>query len=117
MAADQTTIIIPDDALPAITELPDDLRQVAEIIRTAVESDLTVVRLVFSIADAFGGTDIYCSGLGKWRRRYRDQRIREEYDRGNRAPEIARRYRISERWVWEILGRLPPDERQLGLWG
>jgi Mor family transcriptional regulator len=109
-------ITLPDDALPTIAELPGDLRRVAEIIRPAVASDLVAVRLVFAMADEFAGTDIYCSGTGKWKRKYRDQRIRNEYDAGTKAPQLARRYNLSERWVWDILGRLPPDEKQLGLW-
>jgi len=109
-------ITIPDDALPPISELPGDLRRVAEIIRPAVATELMAVRLVFMMADEFGGTDIYCAGLGKWRKRWRDQQIRAEYDQNAKVPQIARRYSLSERWVWDILGRLPPDEKQLGLW-
>lgn len=107
---------LPDDALPTIAELPGDLRRVAEIIRPAVGSDLVAVRLVFAMADEFGGTSIACPGLGKWKRKWRDEQIRKEYDQGGRVPHIARRYKLSERWVWDILGRLPVDEKQMGLW-
>lgn len=45
---------IPDEALPAIHELPDDLRLMAEIIGD--------VRLVLKVAMAFRGTPIRTGG-------------------------------------------------------
>lgn len=112
----KTDINLPDDALPTIAELPGDLRRVAEIIRPVMADEQTAVRAVFSLAAEFRGTYIYCRGLDEWRRTWRDGRIRTEYDAGAKVPELARRWGISERWVWDILGRLPVDDKQLRMW-
>lgn len=108
--------ILPDDALPAIADLPGDLRRVAEIFRPFVADEITAVRAVFVLVGEFRGTYIYCRGLTEWYQAYRNRQIRAEYDAGGKAPEIARRWEISERWVWEILGRSPEDEKQMKIW-
>lgn len=107
---------LPDDALPAITELPGDLRRVAEIIRPPMGSDLEAVRAVFTLVSEFKGSHIYCRGLLEWYRPWRNDQIRNEYDNGAKVPQLARRWDVSERWVWDILGRLPEDEKQLKMW-
>lgn len=107
--------ILPDDALPTIADLPGDLRRVAEIILPLMASDQDAVRAIFRLVKEFKGSYIYCRGLDEWRQAWRNGQIRAEYDAGGRVPDIARRWGISERWVWDILGRLPVDEKQLGL--
>lgn len=107
---------LPDDALPALVELPGDMRRVAEIIRPFMASDRAAVQAIFLLSSEFRGTNIYCRGLEEWRRTWRDRQIRAEYDRGDKVPEIARRWELSERWVWDILGRLPEADNQLKLW-
>jgi Mor family transcriptional regulator len=92
---------LPTELLPAIEDLPGDLRTLAEEVGV-----LNTLRIV----QRFRSTPIYVCNLDAWRIRWRDQCIRQEYDRGVKVPEIARRYGLSERWVWAILGR--PDERQ-----
>lgn len=106
MAAATDDIILPEDALPSLRELPGDLRQVAETILPVLMSEQAAVRAVILLVDKFRGTYIYCRGLAEWKISYRNGCIRKEYDQGRRVPEIARRWRLSERWVWDILGRL-----------
>lgn len=109
-------MVIPADALPSIAELPGDLRRVAEIIAPSVADELTAVQLVMALVAEFKGTYIYFRGLEEWRRKWRDSQMRKEYDADARVPDIARRWGVSERWVWEIVGR-PDEGKQLSMWG
>jgi hypothetical protein len=52
-----------------------------------------------------GGTKIYIPTCGERRRAERDAAIRAAYAAGARVRDLARRYRISERWVYAILSR------------
>ncbi|HHO49273.1 MAG TPA: hypothetical protein ENN06_12630 [Desulfobacteraceae bacterium] len=100
---------LPDDALPGINELDGDLRLLAEIIG---------VRQAIRVAQVFNGTAIRIYGGKKWVRRHRDRCARRDYDSGNyTGVELARRYRVSERQIWNILGATEPaeDERQMKL--
>lgn len=115
MASERPPLCLPDDALPTVSELPGDLKRVAEILLRLLGDERAAVRAVFAIIAEFRGTYIYCRGLEEWERAWRDRQIREEYDKGARVPELARRWHLSERWVWDILGRLPVDEKQLEL--
>lgn len=52
-----------------------------------------------------GGDTVYipkCDGAARARR---DAEIRAAYDRGERVQDLARRYSLTERWIYEILGR------------
>lgn len=64
-----------------------------------------------ALCDAFGGTVLYIPKCDGARRAARDAAIRAAYDAGERVQDIARRYRLTERWVYDILGR-PEDTRQ-----
>lgn len=48
------------------------------------------------------------------RERARDAQIRAAYDAGERVQDIARRFRLSERRVWAILGWPEPQEDEQG---
>ena len=108
-------IHIPDELLPAPEELPGDLALVAEVVGT---------RLTLELVRRLRGTAVYFRNVDPLLRRHRDRLIRQAYDAGERVPDIARRFKISTRWVWHILGqpdedgarRQVVDERQLGLW-
>lgn len=52
-----------------------------------------------------GGTEIYIPKCDGARREALYQTIRAEYDAGARVQDLARKYRFTERWVYEILGR------------
>ena len=63
-----------------------------------------------------GGTRLYIPMLSGELRRIRDAQIRAASDAGERVQDIARRFRLSERRVWAILGSPEPqDEAQASL--
>jgi hypothetical protein len=53
----------------------------------------------------YGGTVLYVPKCEGEARAARDAAIRAAYDAGERVQDIARRYRLSERWVYDILCR------------
>jgi hypothetical protein len=52
-----------------------------------------------------GGTELYIPKCDGARREALYQTIRAEYDAGARVQDLARKYRFTERWIYEILGR------------
>lgn len=101
-------IDLPDEALPAIEELPGDLRLLAEIVG---------VRMALVVAQRIGGTHLRVPSLKPWVRRIRDRWMRRTYDQGGiTVVELARRVRLGERQTYVILGQAEPDERQRSLW-
>ncbi len=87
---------IPAELLPDIEELTGDLRNLADVVGVAT---------AIKIGMHFEGVPLRLWGVARLRRRLRDNNIRKEYDEGAKAIELARKYRVSERWVWDILGR------------
>lgn len=57
-----------------------------------------------------GGTELYIPKCDGARRESLHARIRAEYDAGARVQDLARRYRYTERHIYNILGRLPKPE-------
>lgn len=105
--ATSNIIALPDDALPKIEELTGDLRILAEIAG---------VRLALEIGQRFHGTPIRVWNVEKFVRRHRDRCIRRDADRGRSGVDLARKYRLTERQIWNILGSPEPDERQKEMW-
>lgn len=98
---------LPDDSLPAIEELRGDLRMLAELIG---------VRKALEISELFAGTTACFFGHRRYLLRWRDQRIRAEYDQGGiSVTELARKYQLSERQVYTILGQQPGEDKQMKL--
>lgn len=64
-----------------------------------------------ALAAHYGGDEIYVPKCDGARRAARDAGIVALYDAGWRVQDIARRHGLTERWVYEILGR-PVDDRQ-----
>lgn len=64
-----------------------------------------------ALAAYAGGDVLYIPKCDGAARAARDAEIRAAYDAGCRVQDIARRFRLTERWVYEILGR-PDDTRQ-----
>ncbi len=94
-------INLPDDALPTIEALSGDTRIVAETVG---------VRGALLLAQKFDGTPIRIWGYRRWRQQYRDKCIREEYDRGGISGiDLFRKYGVSERRGWQILGSVSND--------
>ncbi len=105
----QNIIKLPPDALPEIEDLHGDLRMLAEIV--GVDKALIVAQ----VAD---GTPLRIYGGRRWVRKYRDQRMRQEYDQGGiTVVDLARRHGLGERQAYNILGKAEPDNRQLELFG
>lgn len=96
---------LPDDALPDITELSGDLRLLAEKVG---------VRLALEISELFDCTPARFYGHKRYLTRWRDRQMRAEYDKGGiSVVELARKYGVSERHTYNILGFEPGEERQL----
>ncbi|MCX8017053.1 MAG: hypothetical protein N2690_04005 [Rhodocyclaceae bacterium] len=64
-----------------------------------------------ALAAYAGGDVLYIPKCDGAARAARDAAIRAAYDAGARVQDLARQYRLTERWVYEILGR-PEDDRQ-----
>jgi Mor family transcriptional regulator len=77
-----------------IEMLPGDLRRIAEV--AGLEA---AVRM----AQTFGGTFIYVPGLDDMMRRARDAMIKKEYECGMGARKLARKHRLTERQIWNIV--------------
>lgn len=98
---------LPDDALPGMDELNADLRMLAELVG---------VRTALEISELFNGTTACFFGHKRHLIRYRDKQIRAEYDSGNiTVAELARKYNLTERYLYMILGKSPGEDRQLKL--
>ena len=104
----QNVIELPDDALPAVEELRGDLRLLAEIVG---------VKLALRVAQVVDGTPLRIYGGRRWVRRFRDRSMRHECDVGGiTVVDLARKYGVSERQAYNILGQAEPDERQMRMW-
>lgn len=99
-------IKLPEDALPSIDSLSGDLQMLAGIVGIAK---------ALEVAQVFNGTPLRLYGVNKWLLRHRDRCIRRDSVNMS-GVELARKYGISERRIWQILGEPEPDERQMGLW-
>jgi Mor family transcriptional regulator len=101
-------IELPDDALPEIEELAGDLRLLAEIVG---------VKPALIVAQRLGGTPLRIPTGRKWILRWRNKMMRAEADRGGiTVVDLARKYRLSERQTYNILGSVDEPSKQLKLW-
>jgi len=81
------------------------MRKVAELIG---------IGNTLKLAQCFDGTSVRIYGWKTWRRNWRDRCLRRDYDTGKYSGvELARKYGLQERQIWNILGRA--DEQQLQL--
>lgn len=104
---DRRIIELPVDALPDIEELTGDLRIVAELVGVA-----NALRL----GQVFHGVPIRLWNTGQWIRRWRDNQIRRDSATLS-GRELAIKYRLTERQIWNILGTTGDgDDRQKRLW-
>lgn len=103
---DRDIIRLPEDALPDIGELSGDLRMLAERVGVAK---------ALEVGQVFNGTPIRVYGVARFIRRWRDRCIRRDSEHMS-GIELARKYNLSDRQIWNILGEAEPDERQRGLW-
>jgi Mor family transcriptional regulator len=107
MMSGYTVDKLPEEALPDVTELSGDLQMLAEVVG---------VRLALQIAELFDGTPARLYGHRRWLVKWRDKQMRGEYDGGGiSVVDLARKYGVSERHAYNILGQEPVEERQLKL--
>lgn len=84
-----------------IDSLPEEYQTVAEII--GMENALR-------LAEHFPSMRIYCPKFDSLVRDRRDARIRDEFT-GFNSRDLARKYRMSETWIREIVKRKPLYEQ------
>lgn len=103
-------IHLPPEYHPPIDELPGDLRRIAEAIEAGIPGE--GVRLTLLLAQVFHGQPVYFRTVDHLIRRWRDDRLRAEYDGGQTtAKELATKSRLSLRQVENILSQ--PDTRRV----
>ena len=86
-----------DGEIPTKEELPGDLQEVAEIIG---------VHHTLKLANRFRGSSVYFHNMDALLRKHRNKAIYKEYAQGVTAPKLARKYRLSTRRIWKILGNI-----------
>jgi len=98
---------LPGAVLPTIAELPGDLQLLAETMLPVIGDEVLTVRVVLVVSEKLRGSKLYISGIdAEGKRKARNQQIRAEYDRGGiTGPQLARKYRLGDRQIWNILGR------------
>lgn len=62
-----------------------------------------------------GGRWLYVAKCARGLREARNREIVRRYSDGEKVDDLARRYRISDRQIWTILGSTVVDDRQGGL--
>jgi len=88
---------------PEQAELSEELIMMAEIIDKIAPGNGK--EAVITISREFSGTYVYFLQDKKMFRKARDTWIIEQYDKGCRVVDIARNIKVSERQIWNILGR------------
>ncbi|MGD9950516.1 MAG: Mor transcription activator family protein [Desulfobulbus sp.] len=82
---------------PKIDELPGILKEIARVI--GVDNAVKLAR-------EFSGGHLYIPSIARLEKKERDQQMRAEYDQGSvTVAKLARKYRVSERTAWTILGK------------
>lgn len=104
-AFSNTRPTIPETELPLINELPADLSRMAGIISGLIKNDSMSVQIVAALSFEFRGVNVYFPNLDKFFRGSRDRRIREDFDAGTTGHQLAMKYGLSERRIWEILNK------------
>ncbi|MRR15682.1 MAG: hypothetical protein EG826_04405 [Deltaproteobacteria bacterium] len=88
-------------ATMTIDELPDSYQPVAEIV--GIENAL-------KLAQHLGGLSYYYPRLDSLLRDKRDAQIRAEFTGCNHR-DLARKYKLTESWIREIVQRRPADQQ------
>lgn len=98
---------------PQDARLGSELQQMADVIEKFAPGKGR--EIVVAISQEFASTHVYFIKVEKMFRQIRDQWVRDKYDDGHRVPDIARATKLSDRQVWNILGKEPGEDRQLNL--
>lgn len=62
-----------------------------------------------------GGRWLYVAKCARGLREARNREIVQLYSQGVPVDELARRYHLSDRWIWNILGSTVMDDKQVSL--
>ena len=93
---------LPEEALPRLEDLSGDLRLLAEV---------TGVRLALAAGLVFSDTTIRLHGVRTCIRVLEWKMIRAEYDQGGvTGAQLARKYGMTERTIWKILGETETEK-------
>lgn len=104
-------IVLPDEYMPEIEELPGNLRKIAEAIEEVLPDQGVLITLI--LAQRFAAIPLYFRSVEKFLNAYRDQKMRNEYDQGGiNALELALKTGIGLRQVERILAR-PASQAEL----
>ncbi|MFA7175045.1 MAG: Mor transcription activator family protein [Kiritimatiellia bacterium] len=97
---------MPDEYLPDLSELNEDMRMIAEEFG---------VRAALRLCEMFAGTDLRLQGHVKWVRAWRNAAICKDFDENKISMRaLARKYGLGQRWIVTILNRVPDqDDRAL----
>ncbi len=102
------SIFIPDDEMPDISQLPEDLQMMANEIG---------VPMTIKLAQLFAGTPIRTGGIKGLLRNHRNKMIRKACDEGQTILSLARKWTLDQRTVSKIANRVDdPASKQMRLW-
>lgn len=106
--------------LPAYKE-PEFVTDLTEISMTVLMESLEISeaearkvarRIVLEFCDANGGMQVYFPVGMRLQLTSRDRRIFEEYMDGATTTQLAKKYRLSERYIYFLLRRVDASEKQ-----
>ena len=112
------SIRIPDEYLPKASDLPGDLQRIA--LGFEGEYPGQGVRITITLAQLFGGQNLYIRKADEFIRRWRNDSIRRRYNQGDiTVSELVSLFGLSASRLFEILGSAAEiaDDRQLPLFG
>lgn len=84
-------------------------------IRSRLTGDLGIVADLIGVGNAlklhrrFSGTFLRVNAMPEIEREIRDEQIRADFDKGMCGVDLARKYHLTDRQIWNILGRPPKD--------
>jgi len=111
------TLDLPEEYWPALEELPGDLGLIASAVEEHHPGLGVEVALI--ISQYFRSQELYIHSVDRLSRQWRNDTIRHEFDNGASIRDLATKWRISQRWIEDILGR--PESsgmgKQLSLFG
>jgi len=64
------------------------------------------------LAKEKGGSWLYVAKCDRWLRKKRNINIVSDYSDGTKVDELVQRYQLSDRQIWNILGKTDMDDRQ-----
>jgi len=106
---------IAEEYLPAIDELPGDLRLVALAVEQYMPGNGVKVAVI--LASEYRGQSLYFRGIDYLEKQVRDDAIRKAYDQGARIIDLGLKWGLCRSAVEKIVARPDTEGRQLKLFG